>query len=177
MKKSIILSVAIFLSTFIFAQTEKTPSFVFKTKGLANDFVVEGANIYIATGGGFIQIVDIKTKRLVKEIKLPLDNGKPQSIISIDKLANENTFVITGITGSGKTAVFLYKNNKWRILNIPNDFLAQKTVFLNPNIIFVSLLGNEIIKYALLKKRIVLKKQVSNYGFSDMTINKRLRLQ
>ena len=172
MKKLILLSVIIFLSTLIFGQSVKSPSFVFKTKGLVNDFVRDGDFLYIATGEGIIQIINHTTKKLVSEIKLPHDKGKAQSIISIDKIAGENTFVIVSITASGKTAVFSHKEDKWRILNIPNDFLAQNAIFLNSNTIFVSLLGNEIIKYNLSKKRIILKKQVSNYGFSDISINK-----
>ena len=44
------------------------PTFVFKSKGFVNDFVVDGSKIYVANDEGSVEIFDLATQKLQDEI-------------------------------------------------------------------------------------------------------------
>jgi len=46
-----------------------SPAFVLKSKGLVNDFVLDGMELYVANDEGSVEVFNIQTRKKVNEIR------------------------------------------------------------------------------------------------------------
>ncbi len=177
MKKILIINlILIFVVIELFAQQVINPETQFSTKGLPKDFVVEGEYVYIATNKGVIQILNLKTAELIREIELPtiqnVDKKKVKPVIfSIDKIPNEEFYLITCQGDNGKTYTYIYRFGFWNKIENLENYTIRKALFIDTHTIILVLLSNEIIKYNIFIDFTIFKKQITESTFSDFSLS------
>ncbi len=177
MKKIFLLGVIFLLITQLIAQEVVKPKSIFKTDGLAKDFVIENELVYVATSKGVIQVLEYKTGKLIEEIELPKINdgvNKKQiapTIFSIDKLPEKEIFVVTSQGTAGKSDIYIYNYGFWNKIENLQELPVRKVAFLDSHTIIIALLSNEIIKYNIFLNRTSYQRQITKSSFAHFCLN------
>jgi hypothetical protein len=171
--KKIFIIISLFLS--IYAKDIK-PSFVYKASGGVTSLAIKNNNLYVATDASSVDIFNIKTKKLIKKIKLPqitdfMGDIIDAKIYNIDIL--NKMLLITVQAKKGFREIYLYKQNKLtKIIDYKEKMFISKANFIDKNNIIFSLLGNEFIKYNLKSKKYIYRISISASKFSDFSVSK-----
>jgi len=135
------------------------------------DLMVKNKKIYATTDSGKVDIFDLQSKKLLKEIKFKkikdifgdLNNVRVFSVDIID-----NTILLATQGTRGFSRVYLYYDNKLHKLFDENDQMAiMKVRYVSRKKILLALLSSELILYDIKNKKIIYDKQVSASKFSD----------
>ena len=151
--------------------TDITPEQTIDTNGEVIDLLVKNKKIYATTDSGKVDIFDLQSKKLLKEIKFKkikdiFGDLNDVRVFSVD-VANDTILIATQGT-KGFSRVYLYYNNKLHKLFDENDQMAiMKVRYVSKEKILLALLSSELILYDVKNKKIIYDKQVSASKFSD----------
>jgi len=173
MNKIFILFFLVFVNLFAIDLTSKT---VITTNGEVIDLVIKNGKIFATTDNGKVDIFDLKSKKLLKEIKFKkikdifgdLNNVR---VFSVDIINNKILLASQGTKGFSRLYLY-YDNTLHKILDESDKLAIMKVRYINKNHIIIALLSSELILYDLKNKKIIYDKQVSQSKFSDFRLNK-----
>lgn len=135
--------------------------------------------LYVSTNSGVVDIYDLNailTKKALKpqhSITLPsykdlFDNVVERRIFHTD--VNKNGEALIVASNATKRDLFLYKNGKSEI--IIEDLDVAKVLWLNENTFAVGFVGNEVWIVDAKSKKVLHKRKIGIYRFSDMLFNR-----
>ncbi len=141
------------------------------------DFAVANNVIFISTTKGTIESYNLGTKKLIKKISFPKIKDFAGDLIDAEvfKIALIGKSIYAVVHGlNGFNDVYrIDGNTKKKIINgniiksVVIDIEASKD-----NHLYLGLLSSELIKYNTTTKKVIYRKQISNYAFSAMTMSK-----
>lgn len=172
--KKIVLSVFIFVSSLFGMQTLQ-PNFTLKADGLVTTMLHEEGKLYVGTANGSVQLFDLATKSLQKEIKLPDIKSfsfdmVPAKVYSVDKI-DDRILIASQGEGSYRN-VWIYEDEKLQnIIDTSSGYMLVKAQFLTKNKIIMATLSNQIIVYDILAQKEIYNNQLSYSSFSDFELN------
>jgi len=165
----------ILLISSLFGSNIKKPIFWLTADGAAIDMVYNNNKLYVSTKVSIVDIFDIKTKKIIKKIKLPnitdfMGDEITAKIYSVDVL-NDNILILSQAE-HGYRSVYIYKKNKLiPIITTKDKLYIAKAKFIDKNTIILGLLSNDIISYNLKTKTQNWNIQPSGSKFSNLVLN------
>jgi len=151
------------------------PTFILKSSGFVNDFVLDGTFLYVANDEGSVEVFDLNEKKLINEIFIkptPDVEGKPvtSKVLSVDRLGGKTLIVST--TTNGYRNVWIHDGNKLKNIKNPKDKLAiKKARFVDDETYIFGTLGYDIVKYDINDNALAYRVHVEQSAFSDMVLN------
>ena len=153
--KKITLIVAI--TSSLFATTIQKPSAQYKADDAVIDLVYKNHKLYAATKASSVDVFDIKTKKIIKKIKVPhikdfMGDEIDAKIYSVDVIAN--SILLLAQAEHGYRSVYIYKDDKLiPIITIDDKLYIAKAKFIDKNTLILGLLSNDIISYDIKTKK------------------------
>lgn len=147
----------------------------YKSSGAVVDIVIHDAKLYSATAAGVVDIFDIKTKKIIKQIKVPrikdfMGNEVDSKVFSVDVLNNK--VLILSQAAQGYRSIYIHTNGENQtILDASNKMAIAKAKFLNENTLILAMLSNEIVSYNIKQKKENWRIQASGAKFSDFVLS------
>ncbi len=147
----------------------------YKSSGAVTDILVNNTKLYSATTHGTIDIFDIKSKKIIKQIKIPkikdfTGDEVNSKIFSIDIL--DKKLLILSQASQGYRSIYIHSNGKNKtIIDEKFNLSIAKAKFLNKNTLILALLSNEIISFDMKTKKENWRMQASGARFSDFVLN------
>ncbi len=175
MKFLIKVALFLFISSSLFSATVQKPTTQYKADGAIIDLVVQNGKLYASTKVSIVDIFDIKSKKIIKKIRVPnitdfMGDEITAKIYSVDVLYNE--ILILSQAEHGYRSVYIYKNNKLIPIITANDKLyIAKAKFIDKNTLVLGLLSNDIISYNIKTKKQNWSVQPSGSKFSNLVLN------
>lgn len=170
--RKIILITIFFTSLF---SSNIMPTAKYKSSGAVVEIIINNEKLYSATAAGVIDIFDIKSKKIIKQIHVPkikdfMGDEVNSKVFSIDIL-NKNLLILSQAP-SGYTNIFIHKNEKnINIINETNMMAIAKAKFLDKNTILLAMLSNEFVSFDIKTKKENWRMQASGAKFSDFVLN------
>jgi WD40 repeat protein len=157
-----------------------TPTKIYNVNGAVMDAVYKNNNIYASTNSGIVDIVDLKTNTITKEINIPkikdfMGDLIENHITSIDII--DGNILIVAQAAHGKNEIFIYKDKLTKIISVEKKLSINKARFISKNIFIFVTLDSELYTYDLKQNKILSKLDVReedaefNSKFSDFTFN------
>lgn len=149
----------------------------YNSSGAVTDLVYAKKHLYSATDAGVIDVFDIKTKKILKQIKVEkikdfMGDLVESKVYSVDVIGNKT--LVLSQAEHGYRRVHIYENSKNSLLIDEADSLViSKAKFLDENTIVLALLSNEIISYDIKTKKQNWKVQVSGAKFSNFALDEK----
>ncbi len=144
--------------------------------GNAQDLVVHGSSLYVGTSHGKLQVYDLKTWKLTKEITLPkIKDFMGDSIFaaasSIDY--RDGRYLLLSDSGNkGYTDLWIHENNVTKkILSASDKKALVKARFIDKNHLLLGYLSDEASLLDLTTKSEAYRVQLSASKFSDFALN------
>lgn len=167
----------IFVSIFLLFCTLFGSNFTkfIKASGNVIDIVQDRGFIIIGTDNGFVQMYDINSTKLVKNIefeKIKDFTGKKigAKVYSVDKI-NDKILSVVQDEGFYRN-LYIYQNEIGKKIISKNDkLMIKKAKFIDENTILIALLSNELILYDIEHKRQIYRVFLSHSQFSDFSLN------
>jgi len=172
--KKIIFTV-LFLISSLSADTFKKPVSSFKASGYVVDILYKKNKLYVATDAGVVDIFNTKTKKIVKNIKVPkttdfMGDEVDSKVFSVDEL--DNNILLLSKSLKGFNRIHIYTNNKLSLLiDYKQGLSIIKAKYLDKNTLIFALLSNELISYDIKNKKINYRLQVNGGKFSDFALS------
>lgn len=157
------------------------PTYIYEATGGVTDIVSSSSKIYVATQSSCVDVFDLKTKKLIKKIKVPQIKDFMGDVIDA-KIYNvdiyKNKVLLTAQAPKGFREVHIYTKGKLEtIITIKKKMFISKAKFIDENTILFSLLGNEMYLYNIKTKTIIWRIDVRpndavfNSTFADFALN------
>ncbi len=157
------------------------PSFTYKASGGITNIVLNDNKIYVATFNSSVDIFDLKTKKLINQIKVPQIKDFMGDIIDA-KVYNtdvyNNKVLLTSQASKGFREIHIFENGKLETaISIDKKMFISKAMFIDDEQILFSLLGNEMYLYNYKTKKIIWRIDVKpddavfNSTFADFALN------
>jgi hypothetical protein len=162
------------LSVHIHARDIK-PSFILKSSGFVNDFVIDGSKLYVANDEGSVEIFDLNRQKLIKEIFIKptvdnLDNQITSKILSVDRL-NGKTLIVSSAT-NGYRDVWLHDEKKLKhIIKSKNKMIVKEARFIDDKNFIFGTLGYDLVRYSINDSYKSYTTHVEESAFSDMELS------
>ncbi len=165
----------------LFAIQTVKPTFIFQASGGVTDLVTNNGKLYVATQASSVDIFDLKTKKLIKKIKVPqikdfMGDTIDAKIYNVDVYHNKMIFTVQHT--SGFRELYLWENNKLtKLISSEDKLYISKALFVDDNHILFCLLGNEMILYDIKAKKNIFRIDVKapdadfNSTFADVALN------
>jgi len=164
----------------LFAINTLTPTITYLVNGAVMDSVYKNNKIYASTNNGVVDIIDLKTKEIIKEIELPKIKDFMGDIIdnhvtSVDSLGD--SILIVAQAAHGKNEIFIYKDELKKIISVEKKLSINKARFVSKDIFIFVTLDSELYTYDLKQNKIISKLDVRdedaqfNSKFSDFCFN------
>ena len=172
MKKFIVLLI---LTLSLNAQNIKMPFATLEASGGVIDLLYKNGIVYSATDSGSVDIFDLKTKKLLKQIKLEkiedfMGDLVDSKVFSVDE--SDGDIMVLSQSKKGFSRVHIHKNSEnILIIDYKKNLSIIKARYLDSNTILLALLSNEIISYDIGKAKQNYRIQVSGGKFSDFDLN------
>jgi len=147
----------------------------YKASGSVVDLVQKENLLYASTDVGIVNIFDIKTGKIVRNIKVKkikdfMGDEVESKIFSVDIL--ENKILILSQSEQGFRRLYIETDKKKELIIDTSASLAiAKAKFINKNTVLLALLSNELISYNIKTKKQNWKIQVSGARFSNFVLN------
>jgi len=171
------LFVMTLLSMSVYAK-EMKPLSKLNASGMVTDILIDDGKLYASTFGGVVDIFDIKTKKLVDTISLPvikdfMGDAVPPKIYSVDRLGDKAVMVSEG--KSGYRNIFIYEGTTLTQIS-DSKFFMKEALFVDEDHILLGLLSSEIILYKISTKEVLYRKSIKEStsggsAFSDMVLS------
>ena len=165
----------LFLLTLPTTSKEIKPAFILKSKGLVNDFVLDGLELYVANNEGSVEIFNIEKEEKVGEIFIdPLLTTKDVwtnvKILSVDRYKGKTLIVSTA--KDGYRNVWIDDGKKLTLLiNTKKKSTVKEARFVNEKDFVYGTLGYDIARYTLNDSYHAYKNQIEESAFSDMVLS------
>ena len=151
------------------------PTAKYKSSGAVVDIIIDDSKLYSATAAGVVDIFDIKTKKIIKQIKVPkikdfMGDEVNSKIFSVDIL--DKDILLLSQAAQGYRSVYIHNNGKNKtIIDVSNAMAIAKAKFLNKTTILLAMLSNEIVSFDIKSKKENWRMQASGAKFSDFALN------
>ncbi len=153
-----------------------TPVQSIRIDGDAKDMVVHAPLLYVGTSHGKLQVYDLNTTKLLKEISLPKIKdfmGDPifAAAASIDYM--DGRYLLLSDSGNkGYSDLWIHENNVTKkILSASDKKTLVKTRFIDKNHVLLGYLSNEASLMDLTTKKEAYRVQLTESKFSDFALN------
>ena len=172
MKKIIIM---FFLSISLFALQTLKPNKLIRFSYYISKITFNNQYLIAGLENGTIEIKDMKSQKLIHQIKLPkihdfMGDLIPMPIYSLDILNNKLLILAEGENASRILYIYNLKNKKLiKIFQTPKTLMQAK--FINENKIIFAYLSDEIALFNLTYKKWEYDNQIGNYVFSVFALN------
>ena len=152
-----------------------SPTLTFKSVGFVSDFVVDKDKLYVANDEGTIDIFDIQTQKIVKQIVLEpvttaMGNLIAPKILSVDRF-NGKTLIVS----IGKNAfrnVWIYENyTLTQIIDETRELTIKEARFVDDEQIIFGTFGSEIILHDTTERYNLYKSHISQSTMGDITLS------
>ena len=144
--------------------------------GQAKDMVVHAPKVYIGTSHGKLQVYDLATHKIVKEISLPKIKdfmGDPifAAAASIDYM-NGRYLLLSDSGDKGYSDLWIHENDVTRkVLSASDKKTLVKARFIDKNHVLLGYLSNEASLMDLTTKKEAYRVQLTESKFSDFALN------
>ena len=151
------------------------PSAKIEASGGVTDMVISNNKLYVATKAGKVDIFDVKTKKYLTSITLPLiidfvGDEVESKIYSIDVLKNRVLIVSQGQKGGRNLSLFT-DDKLTNIISDKKRMYIANAKFISDKEILFSTLSNQLYLYDLISGKNTYDKQVSQSKFSHFVLN------
>ncbi len=156
---------------------EATLSDTLKVDGSINDMSIKNGKIYISTDSGMANVIDLKTKKSIKEFKFKkikdfMGDLTDTNVYTIDENAGLFLFVLQGESGHSRVLLINKSGKRDFIINDNDALNIMKARFISKDKILFGLMSSELILYDLKKRKNIYDKQISQMKFADFKLNK-----
>jgi len=136
--------------TTLYAKNIK-PIVTIETSGLVSDFVEDGGYLYVATDAGVVDIIDLSSQKIVKQINFePMETSTgeyvPTRIHSIDRFQGKTLFVTSDISAYRNVWIDDGKKLK-KIIDEKKHMMPKSAFFTNEGKIVFGSFGSDITLY------------------------------
>lgn len=151
------------------------PTFVFKSKGFVNDFVLDGSKMYVANDEGSVEIFDLATQKLSDEIFIePIFTTKQtwqnSKVLSVDR-KDGKTLIVSNDKGAYRN-VWIHDGIALKNIISPDKKLSIKEArFLNNNALILGTLGYELTLFNMDDSYSEYTVQPEQSSFSDIVVS------
>lgn len=151
------------------------PLFRLHASGVVTDFVIDGFELYASTDIGSIDVFDIRTRKVTRQITIePLKDFKgeliPAKIFSVDRL-NGKTLFVSG-SADGYRNVWVHDGRELKNIIRPSDKLViQEARFIDDEKILFGTLDYDMILYDTQERYQAYKHQIAQGAFSDIELS------
>ena len=169
------LIIIFLLFSTINAQNIK-PFSKFVSTGFVNDFVIHKNTLYVANDEGIVDIFDIKTRKITKQILLPpltssIGKKVPAVILSVDHL-NGKTLILSVGKNSYRN-IWIYENYELKqIINEEKRLTIKEARFIDDEKIFFGSLASDITLYDTGESYNLYNLHVADSAMGDMVLSK-----
>ena len=149
--------VSIFISLILYVSSinakDLKPNIIYEASGSVTDIAYSNAKIYVSTDASCIDIFDIKTKKIINQIKVPkikdfMGDTIDAKIYNVD--VYKNKILLTSQANKGFREIYISSNNNTKvIISSKQKMFVSKAKFIDENTIIFSLLSNEMYLYDL----------------------------
>ena len=149
MYKTIIAFLALF-SIIVYAK-EISPITTIEASGLVSDFVEDAGFIYVATDAGVVDIIDLSSQKIVKQISFePMETSTgeyiPVRVHSVDRFQGKTLLVTSSITGYRNVWIDDGKDLK-KIIDEKKHLMPKRAFFTFDGKIVFGTFGSDVSLY------------------------------
>ena len=149
MYKAVIVLLTLFLS--VLYTKEVHPITTIEASGIVSDFVEDAGYLYVATDAGVIDIIDLSSQKIVKQIKLEpiqISTGEyiPVRIHSIDRFQEKTLLVSSGISAYRNVWIHDGKVLK-KIIDEKKHMMPKSALFTSDGKIVFGTFGSDVSLY------------------------------
>ena len=165
----------LFLSFSALFAVDITPTKTFRVNGNINDVVYKKGMIYVGTASGKVDVVDIKTGKITKEISMAqikdfMGDTIDSEVFSVDE--SNGRILILSQDLNGYTRLDIEENKKLlHLLDKKDKLYITKAKFVTKERVLLGLLSNVYILYDIEKRKILWQKQITMSKFSNFALN------
>jgi len=159
----------------LFAVKPVNPVSHYSASGAVVDMIVDNGLIYCATDASGVDIIDLKSKKIIKQIKVDeikdfMGDLVDTKVYSVDFM--DGKILILSQAEQGFRRLYIHQNGKNElVIDIDAQLSIAKAKFLDKNTVLLALLGDELISYDLQKRKQNWRVQVSGSKFSNFVLN------
>ncbi len=163
------------LSFSLLMASELQPVKIFSVHGNINDTVYKNGKIFAATTTGKVDIIDMKSGQIEKEIALSpikdfMGDTIDSEVFSVDEA--DGRILILSQDNNGYTRLDLYENDKLiHVLDKSDKLYIVKAKFVTKNRMLLALLSNVYLLYDVEAKKALWQEQISMSKFSNFALN------
>jgi len=177
------LILSLILSVTLFASKDIKPSKIYSASGGVTDIVSYDGKLYVATAASCVDIIDIKTKKILNSIKIPqikdfMGDTIDAKVYSVD--VYNGMVLLTSEAPKGIRELHIYKDGKLKtLIDTSKGLIIGKAKFVDDNTVVFDTLGNEMYLYDIAKDKFIWKIDVKavdatfNSTFADFSLNEK----
>ncbi|WP_457600933.1 WD40 repeat domain-containing protein [Hydrogenivirga sp.] len=142
------------------------------------DMLYRKGVLYVATEQGEVKLYDLKSKRLLKSIKLPsirdfMGNPIPPKVYSIDISPSGEKLLIVSEASGGFSELYLYEVGKGfeKLIDLGKNLIIKKGRFYTEDKAVLAFLSDELALFDLGKKEFIYRVQVGRSSLSDINLS------
>jgi len=175
MKTLIKIILPLLIVSSLFAKAPQQPLRQYKADGAVIDLVVDDNKLYVSTKVSIVDIFDVKTKKIIKKIKVPnikdfMGDEITAKIYSVDVFDKE--VLILAQAEHGYRSLYIYKQNKLiPVITADDKMYIAKAKFINKDNVVLGLLSNDIVSFNIKTKKQNWTIQASGSKFSNLILN------
>lgn len=149
---------------------------VIHTSAPVNDFIIDNNSLIVATTNGVIYYYNLENNKLDHKINFDKTKDFAGDLFDTEifKIVFINKVLIAVVRGENGFNDIYAINNKKKELLISGSEINSVVVDIAGSydkMLLLGLLSNELIKYDIISKHQIYRKQISNYAFSAMCIS------
>jgi len=159
----------------LFAAKPTMPSSHYTVSGAVVDMMVRDGKIYCSTDASSVDVIDLKSKKRVKQIKVDkikdfMGDLVEAKVYSVDVL--DEKILMLSQAEQGFRRLYIHHDGKNDlIIDTAAQLSIAKAKFLDKETVLLALLGDELISYDLQHKKQNWRIQVSGSKFSNFVLN------
>ena len=163
------------LITLIYAKEIKQPIGSFISSGYVTDLVYKDSKLYSATDAGSVDIFDIESKKVIKQIKVDkikdfMGDNVDSKVFSVDEMDGE--IMILSQDKQGFSRLHIQKDDmNYKVIDHKDALSIIKAKYIDRSTVLLALLSNEIISFDLNSLKQKYRVQVSGGKFSDFALS------
>ena len=169
----ILLSLTFILS----AAAPQKPVAHYSAGGAVVDMIVADGRIYCATDASSVDVIDLKSKRRIKQIKVDqikdfMGDLVDAKVYSVDLMGKK--VLMLSQAEQGYRRLYIQEGEKRTlVIDTSSQLSIAKAKFLDENTVLLALLGDELISYDLKSKKQNWRVQVSGSKFSNFVLDEK----
>jgi len=128
-----------------------TPVATIKASGLVSDFVEDNGYLYVATDAGSVDIIDLRTQKIVKQIifeplKTAMGDFVPTRVHSVDR-SHGKTLLVTSGTSAYRNVWIHDGEHLRKIIDEEKHLMPKRAFFTDTDKIVFGTFGSDVILY------------------------------